>query len=105
MFDARTMRLKFMVDKVAMEQISLISIMPFLEDNRAKPRNVQKTCLFRISRSIGQNGTFEVFERSQSCGTLSRMLKACLNIKIHNFNNCNSMSMATSVTIPGCDNA
>jgi len=51
----------------------------------------KKTFLFRISGSTGQSGTFEVLERSQSCGTLSRMLKACLNIKIHHFNNCDAM--------------
>jgi len=60
----------------------------YKKGNRAKPCNVQKTFLFRKSGSIGQNGTFEVFERSQSCGTLSQMLKACLNIKIHHFKNC-----------------
>jgi hypothetical protein len=32
-----------------------------------------------------------MIERSQSWGTRSRMLKACLNIKIHHFNDCDSM--------------
>ena len=94
MFDARTVRVKFMVEKVAVEQIFLrkhsfssVTIMPFLQEGQTgkakeRPKNIPVS-------DISSNWTERYFGSVRALAVVRHPVTgvgACLNVKIHHFN-------------------
>ena len=111
----RTVRVKFMVDKVAVEQTFLrilpfhpVSIMPSLPETQSgkikeRPKSIPVS---EISKHWTEKYLilvfFEVFERSQLCGTLSRMFAGLPKYKNPLFNLCVRANVLHVISVRDC---